>query len=185
MRTFITSDIHFSHTNIMKFCPESRKFRDVTDMDESIIRIWNSTVGVDDLTYILGDVAFCPAPKAISIVSRLNGRKILIKGNHDSKLVKDPAFCKQFEEVVDYKRMTHNGQGIVMFHYPIWEWDQMHRGAVHFHGHLHARPTGIEGRIFDVAMDGNNCVPYDMDQLIARVIKEPIRRHGDGDDNKT
>lgn len=179
MKTFITSDIHFSHTNIMSFCPDSRKFKDVTDMDESIVRIWNSIVGVDDLTYILGDIAFCPAPKATSLVSRLNGRKILIKGNHDSKLVKDAQFCRQFEEIVDYKRLVHNRQLVIMMHYPIWEWDQMHRGAVHFHGHCHGKATGVPGRIMDVGMDTNNCVPYDMDELIARVIKEPIRSRGD------
>lgn len=181
MKTYITSDIHFSHSNILKFCPDSRKFADVEEMDRKILEIWNSIINEDDLTYILGDFAFTNAEKATRFAQRLNGRKILIKGNHDSKLVKDKRFAECFEEIVDYKRFVHNGQLVVMFHYPIWEWDQMHRGAVHFHGHLHARPTGIEGRIFDVAMDGNNCIPYDMDELIAEVIKQPIRVHGDGE----
>lgn len=180
MKTFITSDIHFGHTNIMKFCPESRPFKDATHMDESIIQIWNSTVGENDLTYILGDVAFHNASKATAIVSRLNGRKILIKGNHDTKLVNSAEFCDQFEEIVDYKKISFEGHSVVMLHYPIWEWDRMHRGAIHFHGHLHARPTGIEGRIFDVAMDGNMCVPYEMASLIQEMLKKPIRLHGDG-----
>lgn len=178
MKTYVTSDIHFGHANVMKFCPDARPFKDVTDMDESIIRIWNSTITTDDTVYILGDVAFCSVDKATSIISRLNGQKILIKGNHDSKLVKNPEFCSQFKEIIDYKRISYDGHTIVMLHYPMWEWDQMHRGVIHLHGHLHARPTGIKGRIFDVGMDGNNCKPYDMDELIDKMLKQPIRGHG-------
>lgn len=181
MKTFITSDIHFSHRRIMEFCPESRPFKDVEEMDNKIVEIWNSMIEEDDLTYILGDVAFCNAEKAAKLVNRLNGRKILIRGNHDSKTSKDKRFLDCFENVRDYLRFVHNGQLVVLFHYPIWEWDQMHRGAIHFHGHLHARPTGIEGRIFDVAMDGNNCIPYNMDDLIKEMLNKPIRGHGDGD----
>ena len=181
MKTFITSDIHFSHRRIMEFCPESRPFKDVEEMDNKIVEIWNSMIGENDLTYILGDVAFCNAEKAAKLVNRLNGRKILIRGNHDSKTSKDKRFLDCFENIRDYLRFVHNGQLIVLFHYPIFEWDQMHRGAIHFHGHLHARPTGVEGRIFDVAMDGNNCIPYNMDDLIKEMLNKPIRGHGDGD----
>lgn len=181
MKTYITSDIHFSHTNIMKFCPKSRPFSGIEEMDRKIIEIWNSMINQEDLVYILGDVAFAAPSKAAVLVSRLNGRKILIKGNHDSKLCKDQQFRDNFEEIVDYKRLVHNGQVVVMFHYPIFEWDQMHRGSIHFHGHLHARPIGVDGRIFDVAMDGNNCIPYDMDELIKKMLELPIRVHGDGE----
>lgn len=180
-KTYITSDIHFSHRRIMEFCPDSRPFKDVEEMDQKIIEIWNSMINPEDLTYILGDVAFCNAEKASKLVNRLNGRKVLIRGNHDSKTSKDQRFLDCFENVRDYLRFVHNGHLIVLFHYPIFEWDQMHRGSIHFHGHLHARPTGIDGRIFDVAMDGNNCIPYNMDDLIQEMLKKPIRIHGDGE----
>lgn len=180
MKIFITSDIHFSHKNIMNFCPESRPFTDIDHMDNTIIKIWNETITSKDLTYIIGDVAFCNAEKAVSYMHRLNGKKVLVTGNHDHKLVKDQNFLDCFESVVNLCEISHNGTKVVMFHYPIYEWNNMHRGSVHFHGHLHARPHGIAGRIFDVAMDGNDCVPYDMSALIKHVLKQPIRTHGDG-----
>lgn len=178
MKTFITSDIHFSHTNIMSFCPDSRKFNNIDEMDEAIIHMWNSIIGIDDLIYILGDIVFCPAPKATSLVSRLNGRKILIKGNHDSKLVKDAQFCRQFEEIVDYKKISFEGHSVVLFHYPIAsEWDQSHRGSFHFHGHCHGKATGVPGRTMDVGMDTNNCVPYNLSEIIKKLESRLPNQH--------
>lgn len=182
MKTFITSDIHFSHKNIMSFCPDSRaRFKgDVAYMDNKIILEWNERIGEEDLVYILGDVAFCPWERAVSYLRSMNGRKILVKGNHDSKLVKSPQFVECFESVHDYLKITHNGTQVVMFHYPIAEWDQMHRGAVHFYGHLHGGRSGLEKyRAVDVGMDGNMCYPHDMDHLIAMALKGEIKQHHD------
>ena len=139
MTTWVTSDLHFGHANIMRFCPQARsRFNnDVTYMNEQMIQEWNQTIALDDKVYILGDVAFLPADKAVKILRRLNGTKILIEGNHDRKLLNDPAFRSCFLEVHPYLCITYEKTRVVMFHYPIAEWDQMHRGAVHFHGHLH------------------------------------------------
>ena len=75
----------------MSFCPVSRAFAkgDVVRMDEEIIKRWNRTVTPQDHTYILGDFAFCNAEKAIQHLQRLNGKKTLIIGNHDTKLIKN------------------------------------------------------------------------------------------------
>ena len=54
-RVFFTSDTHFNHTNIIRFC--NRPFKDVTHMNETIIANWNSVVGPDDIIFHLGD--FC------------------------------------------------------------------------------------------------------------------------------
>ena len=71
MTQFVTSDIHFGHANIMKFCPESRAFNnDVDLMNETIIKNWNSMITPQDHTYILGDVAFCNAEKASNFMRR-------------------------------------------------------------------------------------------------------------------
>ena len=181
MRTFITSDIHFSHKNIMKFCPKSRPFNDIDEMDTKIINIWNKHIGPEDTTYILGDVAFCNAEKAVGYMRRLNGSKILVKGNHDEKLLNDKAFRDCFFRIEPYLETVFEDTKVMMFHYPIYEWNRMHHGAVHFHGHLHGRKIPVDGRIFDVSMDGNDCVPYDMSELIRYVKREPIRKHGDGE----
>lgn len=78
---FFTSDTHFSHANIIQYC--DRPFRDTDEMDEAIIRNWNETVMPTDTVYLLGDVALGPIEKSLAKVSRLNGYKICVLGNHD------------------------------------------------------------------------------------------------------
>ena len=180
MTTWITSDLHFGHTNIMKFCPQSRaRYKnDVDYMNEEMIREWNATIDSEDTVYILGDVAFLPAAKAVSIMQRLNGTKILVEGNHDRKLLNDPVFRRCFAEVHKYLDINYNGTKCVMFHYPIAEWDQMHRGSVHFHGHLHGNKSGLEGfRALDAGMDATGFIVQDMDLMIAKALKGEIKGH--------
>ena len=180
MKTYITSDLHFGHTNIMKFCPVTRaRFKnDVDYMNEAMIKEWNEIVEPDDLVYILGDVAFMPAQKAVQVLKRLNGVKILIEGNHDRKTLKDPSFYNCFKEVHKYLDINYNGTKVVMFHYPIAEWDQMHRGAVHFHGHLHGGESGLEDfRALDVGMDSTGWIVLEMEDAIARAMRGEIKGH--------
>ena len=179
MKKWITSDLHFGHANIMKFCPVTRAgFRDVDHMNECMIQEWNAQVQPEDEVFILGDVAFLPAARAVNIMHRLNGAKILIEGNHDRKLLQDPAFRACFRETHQYLRYNHDGQLVIMFHYPIHEWDQMHRGAVHFYGHVHGGRTGMEGyRARDVAFDATGRVVSDFDHMVADALKGEIRAH--------
>lgn len=182
MKTYITSDLHFGHANILKFNPATRQYKDVDHMNAEMIREWNETVRPDDLVYILGDVAFCNANKATGIVRSLNGRKILVAGNHDSKLIKDAGFAACFEQIHQYLTINYNGTRVSMFHYPIHEWDQCHRGAVHFHGHVHGKPTGLEEyRVRDAGMDATGRVVSLIDDMIKDALKGAIKQHGDGE----
>ena len=178
-KTFITSDLHFGHKNIMKFCPNTRgHYKDIEDMREGMINSWNDKVGKEDLVYILGDVAFLPAMDAVKILRRLNGRKILIEGNHDRKLCKDPMFRNCFEEIHNYLSFNHGRSWIVMSHYPFLEWDQMHRGSLHFHGHLHGNQTGQEKyRCKDVGFDATGQVVVLLEEAINSIINNEIKRH--------
>lgn len=87
-RLFFTSDHHFGHTNIIKFEALNRVdewgqiFRNVEQMDEFLIARWNEVVGPDDLVYHLGDASF-KLEALRAVMRRLNGRKILVCGNHD------------------------------------------------------------------------------------------------------
>jgi calcineurin-like phosphoesterase family protein len=179
MKTWITSDLHFGHNNIIKFCPKTRgHYRDVDHMNSDMISLWNTSVGQDDLVYILGDVAFTSASQATAIMKSLAGNKILIHGNHDSKLIKDPGFQRCFKEIHTYLRLTYNKTLVIMFHYPIWEWDQMHSGSVHFHGHLHGNDNGMpNSRALDVGFDATGQVVSDMDIMIKQALKGLIRNH--------
>ena len=82
MKVYITADTHFNHKNIIKYC--NRPFKTVDEMNSAIIANWNNTVSNDDLIIHLGDVALGSREKARTLINSLNGRKILIMGNHDN-----------------------------------------------------------------------------------------------------
>ena len=82
MKVFITSDTHFGHKNIIKYC--NRPFEDTEAMDKALIKNWNEMVSNNDLVIHLGDVALCSKERFRQILSQLNGRKMLIRGNHDN-----------------------------------------------------------------------------------------------------
>lgn len=180
MKTWVTSDLHFGHKNIMSFCPvtRARYNNDVDYMNEKMVLEWNEKVSPEDLVYILGDVAFLPAQKAAEYMNRCNGRKILIEGNHDRKTLNDPTFRKCFEEVHSYLRMTYDGQLVIMSHFPFLEWDQMHRGSLHFFGHLHGGKTNQEHyRCRDMGMDATGEIVMLMEDAIASIANNEIKRH--------
>jgi len=179
MKTYITSDLHFGHTNIMKFCPKTRgHYKDVAHMHSEMIRMWNETVNPEDTVYILGDVAFLPADQAVAILKSLNGSLILIEGNHDRKALKDAAFRRCFKEIHKYYDTVYNGIRIIMFHYPILEWDQMHRGAVHFYGHKHGNLSGLEHyRARDAGYDATGNVVTLIDDLIKDALTGQVKEH--------
>ena len=82
-----------------------------------------------------------------------------------------------------YLTLKYNGDRISMFHYPIYEWDQCHRGAIHFHGHVHGKPTGLEKyRVRDAGMDAHGQIAILMDDLIADAKRGIIKGHGDSKD---
>lgn len=81
MTTYFTSDTHFGHERIISLC--DRPFTNVENMNENIVHNWNALVRPDDTVYHLGDVALGPIQDSLAIIQRLNGRKIMITGNHD------------------------------------------------------------------------------------------------------
>lgn len=182
MKTYITSDLHFGHRNIAKFCPKTRGHWDTRNdpdtMNQDMIQLWNAIVEPHDRVFILGDVAFMPAANAVSILRQLNGTKILIEGNHDKKNLRDPAFRACFLEVHKYLDITYQGTMVVMFHYPIAEWDQMHRGSVHFHGHLHGSVSGLENfRCRDMGFDATGKIVTLMEDAIADALQGEVKGH--------
>ena len=180
MNTWITSDLHFGHKNIMSFCPQSRaRFRnDLAYMNEQMVKEWNDLIEPEDTVYILGDVAFMSGSDAAKMVMRLNGVKILVRGNHDRKTLMDVNFRNAFAEVHEYLDINYNGTKVVMFHYPIAEWDQMHRGSVHLHGHLHGGISGMEKfRCRDMGMDATGRIAVSMEDAIKDAMRGEIKGH--------
>jgi calcineurin-like phosphoesterase family protein len=143
-----------------------------------MLQQWNEAVSPEDLVYILGDVSFGSPEKSIRITRQLNGRKILIQGNHDIKNLRNPEFRECFEEVHIYHEIDHNGTKVCMFHYPIAEWNQCHRGSVHFYGHVHGNPSGLEQwRALDAGMDATGKVIVELHELFTRAMSKPARGH--------
>lgn len=121
-------------------------------MNAEMIQIWNDTVALTDEVYMLGDFSFGSANKTENIIRQLKGRLHLIRGNHDQWLDKNESLYEYFESVQDYKRTKIDGKDVVMFHYPIAEWEKMHYGSYHLFGHVHGN-TIVPGRAMDVGID--------------------------------
>ena len=147
---FFTSDNHFFHKNIRKFCPETRKGETVEEMNELMIQKWNDTVSLHDEVYILGDFSFGDDAQTLTILDRLKGRLHLIKGNHDYWIT--PETRKYFESIQDFRVLKMDKKEISLFHYPIYEWKNMSHGAYHLFGHVHGTEPN-RGRSMDVGID--------------------------------
>jgi len=177
-KTFITSDLHFGHKNILKFCAKTRPYASIDEMDEAMIREWNTSVDFDDTVYILGDISYREPSHTARIFDRLQGTKILISGNHDEKALKDKFFRNCFKEIHNYLEITVDKRKIVMFHYPIAEWNAMHRGSLHFYGHLHGSTSGLEEfRAVDVGFDATGQVVVPLEWAINKALKGKIKAH--------
>jgi calcineurin-like phosphoesterase family protein len=136
MKTFFTSDTHFSHTNIIKY--ENRPFNTSNYMNEVLISRWNSKVNKEDVIYHLGDFAFGNESNIHKILNQLNGKIYLIYGNHDKEIKRNKSLQNRFIWCRDYYKLKINNQILILFHYPIQVWDMKHHGSLHFYGHIHS-----------------------------------------------
>lgn len=168
---FFTSDLHFGHKNIIKY--EDRPFSSTEEMDEYLIYKWNSKVNKNDEVYILGDFGFVSGARANELLDRLNGRKFLIRGNHDHSFLKDKKFDKtKFEWIKDYACINDNGKVVCMFHYPIAVWDRQHHGSIHLYGHIHSNKDNHHPLVvhldnaYNVGCDVHNFEPVTLEELI-------------------
>ena len=142
---FLTSDTHFGHNNICKFTNYDgspvRPWDDADEMDEEMVKRWNETVRPNDKVYHLGDVVI--NRKSLAILDRLNGDKVLIKGNHDIFKLND--YTKYFRDVRSYHVMN----GMILSHIPISK-DSIARFGTNIHGHTHGnrvrKPRGVDAK---------------------------------------
>lgn len=133
---YFISDLHFGHKNALSF--DNRPFGTIEKHDEYIMNRWNETVGMDDDVYILGDFSWYNATRTLEIFNELNGFKHLIKGNHDSKLLRNRDIQKLFVEILDYKELClSDGKTVVLCHYPIPCFNHHYYGHYHLYGHVH------------------------------------------------
>ena len=164
-KTFLTADTHFGHAGVCRFSRDDgtplRPWDDPSEMDEALIERWNSVVGPGDKVYHLGDVAI--PKRGLKCLERLNGTKVLIRGNHDIFKITD--YLPYFKDV----RGCHYMDGIVLTHIPVHP-DNLARWKGNIHGHLHYRrillPDGsIDQRYQCVCVEHTNYTPIDFEVL--------------------
>ena len=181
-KLYFSSDLHFSHKNILKFNSETRRGKDHYEMNELLIEGWNKTVNNEDHVFLLGDVSFAKEAETWNLLHRLNGKIHLIRGNHDHNILKSSPLKCQFVEVLDYKEIIVDSIKVCMMHYPLIEWNGSHRGSYMLHGHCHGR-FKTEGRIMDVGIDARSddkMIPFTWDEIHSELSSRPIiARYGD------
>lgn len=140
---FLISDTHFSHRGIVQFLradgvTKERPWDNIEEMDEALVKNWNSVVSPKDKVYHLGDVVINRS--ALPILDRLNGEKVLIKGNHD--VFRADEYLRYFKDI----RGTHSlgGRGeFILSHIPVHPFYVTERWKGNIHGHLHSGKVTI------------------------------------------
>ena len=162
---WFTSDLHLGHRAAIGMC--GRPFETVEEMNETLINNFNHCVKKDDTVYILGDISHrTPVAEVNQLISRLNGKKILCKGNHDKNYD-----TELFEGIYDFLEVSLNGINISLMHYPMMSWPKSRYGSLHLHGHIHSKGDyNIEQRDagilrYDVGIDANNYQPVSLVEI--------------------
>lgn len=132
---YYIADTHFGHKNVLRF--DNRPFTDVDEMDRVLIENWNSVVRDEDDVYIIGDLIYRTDKEPTWYLEQLKGKKHLIVGNHDEKLIKDKSFRSYFVEIRDMLAVFDDDKKLFLCHYPMAEWPSYFRGSYHLYAHIH------------------------------------------------
>lgn len=169
MRRFLIADTHFGHNNIIDY--ENRPFHDAKEMDMKLIELWNSVVEKDDLVYMLGDFTLSRNKEIIAnLLSKLNGRKVLIMGNHDTRKPKDYVECG-FEVATRKPMMVE--PGVILMHEPFDDKFLIAKNYLYFFGHVHANHSLMDGykNCMCVSVERIDYRPIDLDVCIRKMKK--------------
>ncbi len=189
--TYFTADLHFGHANIIGYC--DRPFSSVDHMNEMLVANWNDTVKPRDIVYVLGDICMGRVRETLEYVDRLNGRKVLIPGNHDRchPMHKD---ASKWERIyMDHGLalgstegfMHHMGIDFFYCHFPpvgdsrhqdryIEQRPTVERGTWVLHGHVHEKWLR-NGTNINVGVDVWDYRPVNFDWLVA-VVREALNQ---------
>ena len=194
---FFTSDWHIGHHNVIKF--SKRPFRDVDHMSKVLINNYNAIVPPNGVCYFVGDMGLCKADTLTKVVNQLNGTKVLLVGNHESRV--NSMYSKGFDVVLYGARIKIAGEMVDVTHCPLrgikredttgmrgsdgtenWHKENKHvdfsvdnKGQFCLHGHIHSpnngKSTKISGRQFDVGVDANDYRPIAIGRIESWIAK--------------
>lgn len=143
---YYISDMHFCHKNILRY--DGRPWDDISSMEYDMIDWWNKKVTDKDDVYILGDLCWGKESDWIRILSRLNGKKHLILGNHDPKHFSPEVLDLLAEPPTPYKEIKDGEYKLVLCHYPMLSYNEdTDPNTLMFYGHVHNTPE------FDAVME--------------------------------
>lgn len=175
---FFISDTHFGHANIIKYC--NRPFSSPEEMDEEMIKRWNSVVPKDGIVFHVGDFTFKGRENIVEYRKRLNGKIYLVLGNHDrEKDVKKAGFesiCDLLNVIILDDEMDDGNQRVTMCHWPMISWNQSHRGAWNLFGHHHGSKVPIQWMQLDVGVDTHDFYPYTWDEVKLIITKKALAK---------
>lgn len=166
---WFTSDLHFSHKNILRHCEERLKAfgipNDISEEekvelhDKYLIKLWNKTVSKKDTIYVLGDFSFANTENTKKIISKLNGNKFLILGNHDKSSEKLKGYFKQITQMKEiiFKKdnfdFLEEDFGVFCCHYAMITWSRKHYGVCQIMGHSHGKLDDYNEASTDLRVD--------------------------------
>lgn len=193
---YLTSDTHYSHSNICRATTTwvgadnvTRDFNSLSHMNDTLVNNINNVVGENDILIHLGDFSFGGFDKIKEFRDRIFCKNIhLIYGNHDHHIMNNKNNIQEiFTSTSEYMFLDlriPEGKNIVgkytlvLFHYPIASWNGMNDGVIHCHGHVHLpkhQKIG-DGKSIDVGVDGNDMMPYRVQEIISLMKNQPIRK---------
>lgn len=193
-----TSDLHFGHRNVVKYC--NRPYKDaegnphLDSMHEAMIAIWNAAVKPKDTVICVGDFSLNPKWSR-EITPKLNGYKILIPGNHDAAFsfkgregkaqnMRTRYYADGWNEIHQtWNTKLDDGTFVLVSHLPYAtetgnEYDKRYQdyrpkdeGSILIHGHLHGKYKKY-GRMIDVGIDAHDMKLVPEEELIALIHDE-------------
>lgn len=166
MTIFFASDYHLGHTNTFRLFKKPdgsplRPFSELEEMHETIIERHNKVVKPSDKIYMVGDIAF--HHRFLALLDRMNGEKVLIKGNHDT--CKVGHYTPYFKDI----RAYHQFDGVLISHIPVHP-ESLARWGINIHGHLHAQNVRLEDgsldkRYFNVSVEQLDYTPISLEEI--------------------
>lgn len=192
-KLFFTSDTHYNHANICSATTKwkdpvtLREFKTLEHMNSHLAGNINEVVGQDDVLFHLGDWSFGGFESIEQFRNQIVCKNIhIITGNHDHHIENNRSDCqKLFSSVNKYVELNvkwpvgpeMKDATFVLMHFPIASWNNMARGAIHLHGHVHFNPNMRlqEGKMMDVGCDGNMLYPIQMQEVLRIMENRPIK----------
>jgi len=192
-RLWFTSDTHYNHANICSSTTKwtdpvtIREFKSLEHMNSNLVGNINEVVGQNDVLFHLGDWSFGGFESIEQFRNQIVCQNVhIVTGNHDHHIENNRGDCQNlFSSVNKYVELNvkwpvgpeMHEANFVLMHFPIASWNNMARGAIHLHGHVHFNPNVRlqEGKMMDVGCEGNNLYPIDMSEVLSIMKNRPVK----------